>query len=132
MDEKVLHEIIRKLTPAIGRVLAKRRKLYSCNANPVQGHGCDQCRIDREYNSHLEQVLDPDIVEAVVMRRLIFFGDYTEIEVNDTNYGVALDPPVNADAGGFFKIVWTIGDQDHEYTAKATNLPALVAEAWQV
>ena len=132
MDEKVLHEIIRKLTPAIGRVLAQRRKTRPCTDPCHHVSWCSTCNAMEDVNEALEQVLDPDIVEAVVMRRLIFFGDYTEIEVNDTNYGVALDPPVNADAGGFFKIVWTIGDQDHEYTAKATNLPALVAEAWQV
>lgn len=108
IDKSVLYEILRKLTPAIGRVLETRKKV-----NP------EQCRYQYEesyiagYNSALEQVLDADFIEpsikmwAPVYPTLVYLVDDGLMIRHE--WDVALD----------FLIKWA-------------DLLALVAEAWQV
>lgn len=118
IDKSVLVEILRKLTPAIGRVLAKRRKgdeHNSCSSDsPEMCEGC----LNYGYNSALEQVLDPDIVEAVVRD-----------SVRDEGVNVNGYKPYHYTGNGCILGI-TSDFLNHLGEIKKSHLPALVAEAW--
>lgn len=127
IDTTTRNEILRKLTPAIGRVLGKR---HICdNTKP---NGCSMNGGLKEYfreheswytahNAALEQVLDPDIVEAV-------------IEVNErTNH--------TFETAGGTVIISFDKSEGIRYKFKGINphilipksdIPAFIAEAWQI
>lgn len=121
IDKSVLHEILRKLTPAIGRVLGKREKTRPCDRDKNHHDAyCSTCDWIEEVNDALEQVLNADIVEAMVKNRChIEDGRYyrTDITIDDIEY-----------------IVYCGRDcveiKDIQYAW--LDLPALVAEAWEV
>ena len=125
IPRETLHEILRKLTPAIGRVLAERRPLNDdhdiLDCCRQECSDCTEHACTVAHNSALEQVLDPEIVEAVVREE----AEDETVEVNGY-------VPYLYSGNGCILGIATDDFMKHVGEVKKSDLPALVAEAWEV
>lgn len=131
------NEILRKLTPAIGRRLEHINKEFTTNP------AFSDIQVFRRVliaNMMAQSCLDPDIVEAVVRNYVrssrkadhYMHGSYERFALNGVTYMIGV-----AYHGRWFikKLEQGVPDGDIEpflSTDNRLHLPDLVAEAWQV